>query len=130
MTNKELLLKFLDAFGRGDGKSQYALLHPEVEIRDPDSLPYGGSYRGHDGWRALNRAIFATWENIASTTPRVIGEENGEEFAVFGHISGVSKKTGKAFDSDVFEYWRIVDGSIVQIRPFYWDTQAVNLIAG
>jgi ketosteroid isomerase-like protein len=126
VTNKQVLQTFLAAFASRDGSTQFALLHPEVEIRDPESLPYGGTYTGHDGWRALNKGIIATWQDIDFGASKVIGEESGEDFAVLGSLRGKSRATGKAFSCDVCEHWRVVDGLIVQIRPFYWDTQAVN----
>ena len=34
-----------------DLEAYLAVGHPEVVIREPDSLPYGGAYRGLDGLR-------------------------------------------------------------------------------
>ena len=34
-----------------DLEAYLAVGHPEVVIREPDSLPYGGEYRGLDGLR-------------------------------------------------------------------------------
>ena len=40
-----------DAFARRDGAAIFALLHPDVELRQTELLPWGGHYRGHEARR-------------------------------------------------------------------------------
>ena len=49
-----------------DLEAYLAVGHPEVVIREPDSLPYGGEYRGLDGLRRHA----AGWMRIGSSAAR------------------------------------------------------------
>jgi uncharacterized protein len=44
-----------------DLEAYLAVGHPEVVIREPDSLPYGGEYRGLDGLRRHAAGWMRTW---------------------------------------------------------------------
>jgi hypothetical protein len=43
--------RFYDAVAQGRVDAVLDLLHPQVEWRAPESLPWGGTFRGHDGFR-------------------------------------------------------------------------------
>src|SRR6266487_3805569 len=47
-TNKQIVKSAYEGMAAGDGKAFLGALHPEVELREPDCLPYGGTYRGLD----------------------------------------------------------------------------------
>lgn len=130
-SNRATIEGFLRAFRARDGAGQFARLHPDVDIEEPEGLPYGGRYRGHDGWRTLNRAILSVWDLQPSPDPhRLIGGEHDEHFALMSRLVGASRRTGRAFDMHVMEYWQVVDGLIVAIRPYYFDTRPAARIAG
>jgi ketosteroid isomerase-like protein len=44
-----------------DLEAYLAVGHPEVVIREPDSLPYGGEYRGLDGLRRHAAGWMRSW---------------------------------------------------------------------
>jgi uncharacterized protein len=44
-----------------DLEAYLAVGHPEVVIREPDSLPYGGEFRGLDGLRRHAAGWMRTW---------------------------------------------------------------------
>ena len=44
-----------------DLEAYLAVGHPEVVISEPDSLPYGGEYRGLDGLRRHAAGWMRTW---------------------------------------------------------------------
>ncbi|MET0378644.1 MAG: nuclear transport factor 2 family protein [Spongiibacteraceae bacterium] len=130
INNRASVDKFLESFRHRDAATQFALMHPGIVIHEPEGLPYGGFYHGHAGWRALNKLIMATWDNLQLEVEYVLGEADGDRFAVKGKLTGVSKNTGQLFEAEVFEMWRLVDGVIVELRPFYWDTRRVAEING
>jgi ketosteroid isomerase-like protein len=125
-TNRGVIEGFLAAFRARDIAGQFARMHPDVEIQEPESLPYGGMWRGHEGWRSLSRAILSTFEfGVNPDGHRVIGEADGEHFALMTRLVGTWRDTGRTLDVRILEYWRVVDGLIVTIRPHYFDTAAV-----
>ncbi|MET0362735.1 MAG: nuclear transport factor 2 family protein [Sphingobium sp.] len=125
-TSKSAIEGFLAAFRARDAAGQFARMHPDVEIQEPDSLPYGGVWRGHEGWRALSLAILANFDlGINPDGHRLIGDAEGEDFVLMTRLVGTWRDTGRALDVRILEYWRVVDGLIVTIRPHYFDTAAV-----
>ena len=130
LTNRARVEQFVQAFRDRDGAAQLALMHPDIVIHEPEGLPYGGLYRGHAGWRALNKAILSAWDQLDLRVDYVLGEADGERFAVKAHMAGVSRRTGQRFECDVLELWTLRDGAIVELRPFYWDSRRLAEING
>lgn len=56
-------------FWMGDREGAMALLHPQVRIQQPGSLPHGGWYDGHDGVEKMG-AVFARHWDRTITDPR------------------------------------------------------------
>jgi ketosteroid isomerase-like protein len=122
-SNRAVIERFLAAFAARDVAGQFACMHPDVEIVEPDSLPYGGTWRGHEGWRSLGRAILATFRLDPNPDGHVlIGAEDGEDFALKTRLVGTWKETGRPFDMRILEHWHVVGGQIVRIQPHYFDT--------
>ena len=46
-----LVREIYDAFARRDLSAALARLHPDVEIRQTELVPWGGQYRGHEAAR-------------------------------------------------------------------------------
>lgn len=135
MPQRETNLQKLDRFGHsavfGEGyaealKVQQSLLHPDFEIVEAPSLPYGGTYRGIEGWAALLAKIKTIWCPFRVTPLWTIGEPDGDRFGKMYRISGKSVVSGKAFDTNVFELWEFKDGLIIGTRPYYWDTKELH----
>ncbi|MEO8296493.1 MAG: nuclear transport factor 2 family protein [Burkholderiales bacterium] len=132
---QETNLQKLDRFGRSAAfaadpteglKQQQALLHPDFTIVEADSLPYGGTYRGPEGWATLIANVKKAWNPVRVTPQWTIGEPNGDKFGKMYRISGKSALTGKAFDMQVFELWEFKDGLIHSSTPYYFDTKALH----
>ena len=104
-------------------KIQKSLLHDDFEIVEAPSLPYGGTYRGLDGWHELIRKIMKIWSGVRVTPLYTLGEPDGDRFAKMYRLSGASSATGKKFDTTIFELWEFKDGKIHRTRPYYWDTK-------
>lgn len=125
MNNKQRLQAIFDAFVSGDMAAVDAGLHPDFEITEAPGVPYGGTYRGLDGWHRLVQNITGTWDDFATAALEIIGEPDGERFAALHSLKGRSKKTGRSVALQVFELWVFKDGKVIQVVPFYFDTHAV-----
>ena len=55
-----------------DLEAYLAVGHPEVVIREPDSLPYGGEYRGLDGLRQQAAGWMRTWAGLLPVNERML----------------------------------------------------------
>lgn len=125
--SKDIVRRFLGAAQQGDMATVASLLHPEARVIEADSLPFGGVASGFEGFTALVRQVFTTFANTAVTINEYIAE--GNTVVVLATMSGQSKASGEAFSMTISEIWRVQDGLITEIKPFYHDTQRINALA-
>jgi uncharacterized protein len=126
-TSKDIVLRFLAAAQQGDMATVASLMHPEARVIEADSLPFGGVVTGFEGFTSLVRRVFTTFANTAVSIDETIAE--GDTVVVLATMSGQSKASGDAFSMPIAEIWRVQDGLVTEIRPFYHDTQRINSLA-
>ncbi len=102
-------------------------MDPGARVVEAASLPYAGEYEGVDGFLRLVRRVFTTFADINVAIQDYIAE--GEHVVVLATMSGKRKKDGESFEMPITEIWQVLDGRIMEIRPFYFDTQEVNRLA-
>lgn len=129
MSHRAFCERFLAALAAGDFDAVGAMLDPDFLLEEAAGLPYAGTYRGVDGWRALSKAIVATWGGFRARILEFPGE-TADTLVVRLAISGRSRKTGTPFESTVLELWRFRDGRLREIVPYYWDTHHLATIDG
>ena len=109
-------------FRAGDREGARALLHPDLRIEQPASLPHGGSHHGPDGMDAMGAAFSEHWE-------RTIGEAEvrscGDTAVQVTTQTWTARATGRSATVDVVEMFRVEDGRIAEIRVFQHDTHAL-----
>ena len=125
--NKAIVRRFLEAAQAGDTAVTKRLLHPDVRVIEADSLPFGGIVTGFDGFNRLVRQVFTTFADTAVTIQEYLAD--GDSVVVLATMSGKSKATGETFRMPIAEIWRLREGLIVEIQPFYHDTQKINAMA-
>lgn len=86
------------------------------------SLPYGGSYYGHDGFMQMGTAIINTWEDFQTLPDQF--PDAGDWVIVRPVMRGKARRTTQLLDMPLTEVWRLQDGKVQEIIPFYWDTAA------
>jgi ketosteroid isomerase-like protein len=109
-------------FRAGDADGARALLHPDLRIEQPASLPHGGSHHGPDGMGAMGATFAEHWD-------RTIGEADvrscGDTAVQVTSQTWTAKATGRSATVDVVELFHVADGRIVEIRVFQQDTHAL-----
>ncbi len=123
--NLERLSRLFDAFRADDRETVSALLHPHFTITEADGLPYGGTYHGVNGWWQLIERIVGTYSDLSTTPLEIIGEPDGDRFAALHRLTGTARATGIRVDLQIFELWVFQDATVIEVRPFYWDTHAI-----
>jgi uncharacterized protein len=116
------------AGAEGDYDKFFADLTPDAELHEADSLPYGGVYRGPEAVKRGVKTIYATWDEFKVDILQY--GAGGDLVFVHMMISGVGRKTGKSFSMPVIDFWRLKNGKIVEIRPFYYDTHKAREVFG
>jgi uncharacterized protein len=117
--------RVLAALQSGDAAQVEALCHPDMVVEDPESLPYGGVYRGFAGMCEVSAKLFAVVANWKVETARVIGGPGGDDFVLVQRMTGRAASTGRAIEMSILEHYTFRDGLLISIRPYYWDTKAM-----
>jgi len=119
-TNHETKTRFVDALFANDWDTMATLVHPDFELREPDALPYGGIYKGIEGFKAC-------WDLIPQSshvaehldTLRCYFTEDPNSIIVELDFRGSRKDTGEKIASKVMEQFEFRDGKISAI-VLYW----------
>lgn len=98
-------------------------MHPEVEVYEPESLPYGGAWKGRDGFAALLQKLVGL---AALSIEDAKIHETGEGLIMEMQISFTSRKDGEVFRTSAVEIDRLEDGLVREINVYYKDVAATN----
>ena len=129
--NGKTILAIFHAIEERDAAQFRALLQPDFEIHWPQSLPYGGTFRGVEpqpgGWGA-------TWQPLQSTEAekrmdaKVIAAQD-DDVVVLWHQRGRAA-LGDSINEEVLGLYRFRDGKLARAQMFYFDTMPVaNFLA-
>jgi len=119
--------RFYTALAAGNAAELGALLDehlaPDVVLRLPPGLPYGGTLSG----KSTLKSMFT----VAATTPPVVGpiaptveSLAGTNTVVFAEVRFTwagSDGTGEGSESRATEKWVFADEKISEIVAYYWD---------
>ena len=113
------------AFAKGDVPTVLAGFDPNIEWRDADGFPTGGTYVGPDAvLNGVFMPLVTDWDGFSVTPDEVV--VSGERVVTFGHYAGTNKKTGKSFSDVPFAHaWRFKDGKVTHFQQ-YTDTHLVQ----
>jgi hypothetical protein len=91
-------------------------------VYEATSLPFGGQWRGPEGFVELMRAIQATFANFRFT-PAALVTDHKEQLAFRGRVSGDTPH-GR-FDIPFVEYWTCRQGKVTEAYAMWSDTKLV-----
>jgi ketosteroid isomerase-like protein len=121
--NLSLTLKAYEASLRGSYEDFLALLHPQIRITLPESLPHGGSYAGRQGAQQLRDRLLGAWSDFQVDILEHL--EGADSVISLIRLKAVARHTGRHVDMKIAEYWRFLDGQVVELSAYYFDTKAV-----
>ncbi|WP_409240446.1 nuclear transport factor 2 family protein [Streptomyces sp. PA5.6] len=111
----------------GPGRASFAPLapyfSPEVVLHQAEGLPYGGTWRGHDGMARFFLAMSETWETFAISGQEFLA--TGTTAVVRSDIRARARATGRELAFPLLQTITVRAGRITEVRPFYWDTAAI-----
>ena len=129
MSNRDVLQRFYEAEARfmaaeqPDFEPVALTLHPDCLLCEPASLPYGGEWRGQDGVERWIRMFKATWSSLEVRDSQVFGD--GDTLFSRSHVYATARETNKQADWALLQQFTLQQGSILDLRPFHWDTAAI-----
>jgi ketosteroid isomerase-like protein len=109
--NVELVERAWEAFGRRDIENATQIAGPNSEITAPESLPWGGTYRGQDGFREFTQKLLEHFSQFSAKPEKVLGADDDHVVVV----ARVTAKTnsGNDFEGRVVWLYRLREGKIV-----------------
>jgi ketosteroid isomerase-like protein len=125
--NEGVKTRFVTALFANDWDVMATLIHPDFELREPNTLAYGGTYKGLDGfkrcWELIPQAGHKT-EYLG--TLRNHFTENPNSIVVELETRGVQVATGERFATKVMEQFEFIDGLISAIILYWYDVPLEN----
>jgi uncharacterized protein len=116
----------------GPGKASFELLAPyfapDVTLYQADALPYGGTWRGHEGMERFFVAMSQTWESFQMVDQEFLATQGTA--VVLTKVRARARATGRELEFPILQTIRVKEGRITEIHPFYWDTAAIASACG
>ena len=105
-----------DAFGRGDIDAVLEAISPSAETRVPESLPWGGTYAGPDGFQEFLAKLEASFQAFSNTPQKVLGADDNH-VVVVARTKGRTKGGGTVEGTTIWIY-QLRDGKIADAESF------------
>jgi ketosteroid isomerase-like protein len=109
-----------DAYARGEFAAVLAAMDPGIEWADQDSLPWGGTHRGHEAFANHMQTFTGHFEEVRIEPQEYL--DAGEHVVVTGRLSG--RAQAGAFNVPTVWIWQLRDGKTTRVDT-YTDTAAV-----
>jgi uncharacterized protein len=103
------------------------LLHGDVEIHEPASLPYGGIHHGHAGFADVLQTMASLFD-LEITDHTVYPIPSGVILVL--DVRFTSRSTGTALSTRVVEIDTVDAGKVRTMSLFYQDTHALLALLG
>lgn len=115
----------------GPGTADFEILAPffsaDVVLHQAEALPYGGTWRGHDGMERFFAAMSRAWVVFEMVEQDFLA--TGRTAVVRTQVHARGRATGKELDFPILQTIETTaEGQISEVRPFYWDTAAIAAI--
>jgi ketosteroid isomerase-like protein len=129
-SNREIWRKVREAWTANDHATLARYVDPEMEIVEPDSLPYHGVFRGVEGYVELFRQISTVWEELTIEQGQIIGAEADNALVIEYFTTARSRKSGEWLKRDPnLAIWKFRDGKVISMTPFNFDTAKIIAVA-
>jgi hypothetical protein len=117
--NADMVRSAWEAFGRGDIDAAVATTSDSAQIVIPESLPWGGTYTGPDGFKEMIGKFLSHFEEVNPAPQEFLEADDGH---VIVTVKGAGKtKSGNELSGDSIWLYEIEGGKIARAQ-FYGDT--------
>jgi uncharacterized protein len=105
-----------DAFGRGDVDAVLDAIAPTAETRIPETLPWGGTYVGPEGFGDFLAKLSENFEQFSATPEKVLGADDNH-VVVLANIKGRAKG-GAGVEGRAIWIYQLRDAKIADAESF------------
>lgn len=100
-------------------------LHPDIVLYQPESLPYGGVWRGRESFGAWLDTFVKTWTNVTAVDPEF--HACGDQMIVAAvTLRATARSTGIEINMPICQLIRFFEDRPIEWRNFAWDTAKMN----
>lgn len=114
--NVEMMRKTYEAMANGEEPPMIHALDPEIELKEPESLPYGGLHKGVQAMGEMQKTFMDCWDLVVPTTEQLL--DAGDYVVAMGRLRVRGRHSGKEVETPFAEIIKFRDGKIVEINPF------------
>jgi uncharacterized protein len=114
--NVDVVQGVWDAFGRGDIDAVLDAVSPAAETRVPESLPWGGTYTGQDGFRDFLAKLDESFDQFTANPQKVLGADDNHVVVLAmtkGRLRG-----GATIEGTSIWIYQLRDGKIADAESF------------
>ena len=111
----EKVEELYSAYQKRDLRSMLLLLANDIELVQSAELPWGGIYRGHDGFRQLLSTVDGHL-NARVLIERLI--DAGDKVVAVGRTVGKTRATQLEFDVPIVHVWTFHDGLATRFESY------------
>lgn len=109
------------ALAKGDLDRATAIAAPEARVRIPETLPFGGTYTGPEGFRDYAGKLVSAFGDFKASPEKVLSADD-DHVLVVANVSG--RAGGERFEVRSAWVYRLRDGSVIEAEAFT-DTAAI-----
>ena len=107
-------------FGRGDLDAAVSTTDANAEIVLPETLPWGGTYKGPEGFKEMIQKFLSNFESVDPKPTAFLEADDGETVVVI--VEGVGKtKSGNELSGRSVWLYKVSDGKLMD-SEFFGDT--------
>jgi ketosteroid isomerase-like protein len=114
--NVDLIQSAWDAFGRGNLEEAVSIADPSGEVVVAESLPWGGTYQGPDGFSEMLGSLLSNFEQFKAVPEKVLGADDNH-VVVIAKTSGRTK-AGNTWEGRAVWVYQLRDGKVVRAEAF------------
>jgi ketosteroid isomerase-like protein len=114
--------RYMQAGGANAGASfegMAATLDPDVLLHQSPDLPWGGEYRGHQGFKDWSIRMSECFDALDVRDPDYF--EKGHKLVILCRLVTRSRLHGYELDRPMAQVVTVGNGRITEFRPFYWN---------
>jgi ketosteroid isomerase-like protein len=125
--NADALRARWDDFGRGDLDGAVSTTEDNAQIVIPETLPWGGTYTGPDGFKEMIGKFLSNFESVDPKPTAFLEADDGETVIVT--VEGVGRtKTGNDLSGRSVWLYKMRDGKVTRAEFFGDTAQAVEAL--
>jgi uncharacterized protein len=107
-------------FAKGDLDAATSTTDENAEIRIPETLPWGGTYKGPEGFKEMIQKFLSNFESVDPNPTAFLEADDGETVVVV--VEGTGKtKSGNELDGRSVWLYKVSDGKLTDAE-FFGDT--------